>query len=92
MSKIMQNNSFTKAQTIQHSWMRAAKRPQRGILLSLAFFEAGILYIFGHIPTNAYVLDYSPIALHVVYGLSSEKLHSIAILAQGPSGLYHFPL
>ena len=38
------------------------------------------------------VLDYSPIALHVVYGLSSEKLHSIVIVVQGPSGLYHFPL
>ena len=38
------------------------------------------------------VLDYSPIALHVVYGLSSEKLHSVVIVVQGPSGLYHFPL
>ena len=33
----------------------------------------------------------SPKPLHVVHGLFSEKLHSIVIVVQGLSGLYHFP-
>ena len=38
------------------------------------------------------VLDMSPKPLHVVHGLFNVKLHSIVIVVQGPSGLYHFPL
>ena len=51
MSKNVQNGSLKEAQTIQNTF----RGPQRGILLSL-FFEATILYVFGHIPTNAYAI------------------------------------
>ena len=36
--------------------MGAAKRPPKGYFAKFGFFEAAILYIFGHIPTNAYAI------------------------------------
>ena len=36
--------------------MAAAKRPPKGHFAKFGFFEAAILYIFGHIPTNAYAI------------------------------------
>ena len=45
-----------RSQTIYNTPMGAAKRPPNGMLLSFDFFEAAILYIFGHIPTNAYAI------------------------------------
>ena len=52
MSKNIQNSKLKKANIP----LGAASGPQRGDLDSLGFFEAAILYIFGHIPTNAYAI------------------------------------
>ena len=56
MSKNIQNGSLKEAKTIQKTPMGAAKRPPKGYFAKFGFFEAAILYIFGHIPTNAYAI------------------------------------
>ena len=52
MSKNIQNGNLNKAKTIQNTPLGAAK----GYFAKFGFFEAASLYIFGHIPTNAYAI------------------------------------
>ena len=56
MSKHIQNGSLKEAKTIQNTLMGPAKRPPKKYFVKFGFFEAAILYIFGHIPTNAYAI------------------------------------
>ena len=75
MSKNIQNGSLKEAKTIQNTPMGAAKRPPKGYFAKFGFFEAAILYIFGHIPT----------IYKIWYILTLKTMQQILPLAAPPS-------
>ena len=56
MSKNIQNGSLKEAKLSKIPLWEPLRGPHWGVLDSFGFFEAAILYIFGHIPTNAYAI------------------------------------
>ena len=56
MSKNIQNGSLKEAKLSKIPLWGPLRGPHWGVLDSFGFFGAAMLYIFGHIPTNAYAI------------------------------------